>query len=100
MNTTCKCQKHKNEVRIQYITSQMFVDQLSEELNLNPPSDFCTFNKICNDLLDKNFKLKTPRYSKHNYQNNPWITPGIIVAVNKKHELNRAWKKGQKMFFY
>ena len=42
----------------------MFVDQLSEELNLNPPSDVCTFNKIYNDLLDKNFKLKTPRYSK------------------------------------
>ena len=62
----------------------MFVDQLSEKLNLNPPSDFCTFNKIYNDLLDKNFKLKTPRYSKRNYQNNPWITPGIIVAVNKK----------------
>ena len=72
------------------------VPQLSEKLNLNPPSDFCTFNKIYNDLLDKNFKLKTPRYSKRNYQNNPWITPGIIVAVNKKHELNRAWKKAQK----
>ena len=36
----------------------MFVDQLSEKLNLNPPSDFCIFNKIYNDLLDKNFKLK------------------------------------------
>ena len=40
--------------------------------------------------------MKTPRYSKRNYQNNPRITPGIIVAVNKKHALNRAWKKAQK----
>ena len=97
-DTEHKSNYEKKMINYDYCNSNvdMFVDQLNEELNLNPPSDFCTFNKIYNDLLDKNFKLKTPRYSKRNYQNNPWITPGIIVAVNKKHELNRAWKKAQK----
>ena len=32
---------------------------------------------------------------KSNYQKK-MIISGIIVAVNKKHELNRAWKKAQK----
>ena len=88
-DTEHKSNYQKKMINYDYCNSNvdMFVDQLSEKLNLNPPSDFCTFNKIYNDLLDKNFKLKTPRYSKRNYQNNPWITPGIIVAVNKKHEL-------------
>ena len=97
-DTEHKSNYQKKMINYDYCNSNvdMFVDQLSEKLNLNPPSDFCTFNKIYNDLLDKNFKLKIPRYSKRNYQNNPWITPGIIVAVNKKHELNRAWKKAQK----
>ena len=92
-DTEHKSNYQKKMINYDYCNSNvdMFVDQLSEKLNLNPPSDFCTFNKIYNDLLDKNFKLKTPRYSKRNYHNNPWITPGIIVAVN-----NRAWKKAQK----
>ena len=91
-DTKHKSNYQKKMINYDYCNSNvdMFVAQLSEELNLNPPSDLCTFNKIYNDLLDKPLDH---RYSKRNYQNNPCITPGIIVAVNKKHELNRACKK-------
>ena len=50
-DTEHKSNYQKKMINYDYCNSNvdMFVDQLSEKLNLNPPSDFCTFNKIYND---------------------------------------------------
>jgi hypothetical protein len=53
-------------------------------------SDFCsTFQEV----LDRTCKLKTPKTTKRNAINNPWITDGILTAIEKKASLYREWKK-------
>ena len=49
-------------------------------------SDFKSLPQIVVSLL-----LQTPRITKRVIQNNPWITEGIITAVNRKHELKKVW---------
>ena len=64
---------------------------LSEEHH--DSSSFSEFIEIYNRKIDQNFKLEKPKKSKRNSKTNPWITDGIIVSVNRKHELYNEWKK-------
>ena len=56
------------------------------------------FNVFAEDIklrIDENF-LTDPsnvQKSKRTLLFNPWITPGIITSVNKKHYLYQQWKK-------
>ena len=62
--------------------------------DLKPNSEnFSEFLQTFNDTIDEACKLNKPKTSKRNTKNNPWITTSIINAVNKKHELCKAWKK-------
>ena len=36
------------------------------------------------------------RISRRNFYVNPWITPGIIPSVTKKHHYYKLWKKKNK----
>ena len=70
-----------------------FVTTLETEFRNNPPSHFAEFLSSVQESIDKTCKLDKPRISKRTIQNNPWITPGLINSVNKKHELYAEWKK-------
>ena len=60
--------------------------------NINKP-DFPHFlNEFC-DSMDQACKLQTPKTTKRNPNNNPWITHSIIDAVNEKQTLYLQWKK-------
>ena len=42
--------------------------------------------------MDIACKLQTPKTSKRNANNNPWITQSIINAVREKQKLYVKWK--------
>ena len=56
-----------------------------------PSENFTDFTNLFESTLDAACLLETPRITKRVIQNNPWITEGIITAVNRKHELKKAW---------
>ena len=72
-----------------------FVDKLQESMcDLEPGVDnFSSFHTIFSTTLDETCKLKIPRNSKRNNITNPWITDGLVCAINNKHRLHNDWKK-------
>ena len=73
-----------------------FVNALERELTAQSPGDFDQFFSIFNDQLDTACKLDQPKYSKRTAKNNPWITSGLTVSIDRKHFLYDAWKKAEK----
>ena len=73
-----------------------FASSLQDEINDKEINDFSTFIDIFNDNLDKTCKLDVPKTTKRTIQNNPWITSGIIAAVNQCDKLYEAWAKYRK----
>ena len=55
-----------------------FIDTLKNEI------------EVCFKVDEQEFKK-----SKRNFYVNPWITPGIIASVKKKHMYYKLWKKTQ-----
>ena len=57
--------------------------------------NFCVFAEDIKQRIDENFLADptTINRSKRSLLFNPWITPGIITSVNKKHFLYQQWKK-------
>ena len=69
-----------------------FVEQLSPGMSdLVPSSRFSEFLNIFNQTLDDTFTLAKPKETKRTPNDNPWITEGIVAAINKKHELRKDW---------
>ena len=71
----------KTSYNIKYFDTknfEKFIDYLKNEIELSFRVD------------EKEFKK-----SKRNVYVNPWITPGIINSINKKHTFYKLWKKSQ-----
>ena len=75
---------------------EKFVECLGKDLGKNDIDNFTTFINIFNENLDKTCKLKTPKCSKRTVQNNPWISSGLIVAINHCDDLYDNWYKARK----
>jgi hypothetical protein len=73
-----------------------FVSSLDMELKDNPPPEFSSFDKKFREIMDKTCKLDKPKCSKRTAMNNPWITGGIIAAIETKHYLYATWKKASR----
>ena len=86
-----------NRITISYCYSKDNLDKLEEILrsNLrdNPPTDFSNFNETVLGCIDEACKLKIPKITKRNKQNNPWISIGLINAIAKRDRLYHKWRK-------
>ena len=51
------------------------------------------FVDIFQNSVDDTCKLETPKTSKRNSINNPWINQVLINSINKKEKLYKTWKK-------
>ncbi len=56
-------------------------------------NNFTEFTQVFGNALDSTCKLEKPKVTKRTHQNNPWITDGIIAAIERKHELKEKWVK-------
>ena len=74
-----------------------FLNVLECDLSSQVIENFTTFHTIFNDCIDKTCKLETPKCTKRTVQNNPWITPGLIVSINHQHKLYDYWVKARKV---
>ena len=67
-------------------------EQLEENIRkLQPSEDFSAFHNLFNEALDSTCKLDKPKVTKRNCINNPWITEGIITAIEREHEICKEW---------
>ena len=86
-----------NRITISYCSSKDNLDKLEEILrsNLrdNPPTDFSNFNETVLKCIDEACKLKIPKITKRNKQNNPWMSIGLINAIAKRDRLCHKWRK-------
>ena len=94
--------KTGSPVQIQeYSYSMKNIEALCQELNAElidvyQQLDFESFFQLFKNSIDQCCKLKKPRYSKRNPINNPWITDGIIDAIEHKNDLYLDWFKSKK----
>ena len=74
-----------------------FIENLTHNLNTLSQStetpQFDDFLSIYHNSIDLSCKLKTPKTTKRNPNNNPWITLSLIDSITKKEQLYRNWKK-------
>ena len=63
-----------------------FVNELAEVIPHLTPDKATDFFSIYKSILNKHRKLRVPKTTKRNNLNNPWITDGIIEAINRKYE--------------
>jgi hypothetical protein len=70
------------------------LEMASEQLLGPDPETPCfnSFFETFTDAVDKTCKLAKPKTTKRNAVSNPWITDGIIEAINHKKELYKDWK--------
>ena len=69
-----------------------FIEQLTPKIsNLTPSTKFSEFTDLYQSTLDGACKLDKPKLTKRTHKNNPWITEGIVIAVDRKHELRKEW---------
>ena len=61
--------------------------------NSNPNHALAHFLKILNKLLDNHASYKTIKYSKPQYKNKPWITPGLANSIRNKNKLYKSFCK-------
>ena len=74
-----------------------FTQVLADRIRNTVISDFDSFADVYEDTVDKCFKLDTPKCSKRTMQNNPWITPGLIISINHCNQLYENWIKARKV---
>ena len=72
---------------------EKFTENLEKNLSCVIPSksNFDKFSSTFKETLDSCCKLEKPKLTKRTPMNNPWITPGIASAIDKKHELRKQW---------
>ena len=88
----------KPKITIYYEYSRENVENfcciLKEKLeNENELGTFEKFTGIYQESIDEACKLNVPKTTKRNRISNPWITAGLINAIDKKHRLLNSWKK-------
>ena len=80
----------------EYSYSTKNIEALAQELSAElvdvyKELDFESFFLLFKNSIDQCCKLEKPRYSKRNPINNPWITDGIIDAIEHKNDLYIDW---------
>ena len=86
------CEKTYQVYEFSNANLEKFNDTL--EINLSsiaPSTNFEEFHNIYKSTLDECCKLEKPKITKRTPLDNPWITPGIVEAIIKKHELRKDW---------
>lgn len=75
-----------------------FIEDIGYLMRINyeyTEDEFGEFSETIKRKIDDNFKIDVEKFNKsrRNILNNPWITPGIIASINKKHYYHSQWKK-------
>ena len=88
-----------------YDYSASKVDEFIQKINQSTLFNFKHYNtknfeKFVDNLkteIELSFRVdeKAFKKSKRNFYVNPWITPGIVNSINKKHIYYKLWKKSQ-----
>ena len=89
-----------NKVTMYYEYSRKNLERLDEilpqRLRDSEIRNFEDFMALYTNTVDECCKLTVPKTTKRNPISNPWISGGLIVSIDHKHELRRKWKKSCK----
>ena len=66
---------------------------LLSNLEQTNPTNISELAEIIQRSIDEACKLRNPKSSKRNSQNNPWISKGLINSIAKRDRLYFKWKK-------
>ena len=99
---SCHNKNHKHKQY--YNFSKTNIDKVVGDLSSMPPESlgtysnseahcFPVFYQTFTETVDKWCKLEIPKTTKRTTSNNPWITEGIILSIEKKTKLYKNWKK-------
>ena len=89
-----------NKVTMYYEYSKTNLERLDEilpkRIGDSNIKNFDEFMTAYTSTVDECCKLAVPKTTKRNPISNPWISQGLIVSIDHKHELRRKWKKSCK----
>ena len=95
LNSKNEMPKYTQYYNFSKLNLDLFVNELQESLSKIEPSEnnFSEFQEIFTGTMDRTCKLEIPKTSIRNNINKPWITDGLISAIQKKHKYHEDWKK-------
>ena len=83
--------------KVYYCYSKENFEKLSSYLLSNleqaNPTNISELAETIQRSIDEACKLRNPKSSKRNSQNNPWISKGLINSIAKRDRLYFKWKK-------
>ncbi|KAL5266371.1 hypothetical protein ACHWQZ_G003709 [Mnemiopsis leidyi] len=89
------CKNQENKIHYDFCNKNLnkFISTIENEFSEwnYVTNKFSDFTKVFGEALDTACKLEKPKVSKRTPLQNPWITDGIISAIEKKHELKNNW---------
>ena len=92
---------HQDKITIHYDYSNSNIEKFCSVLHARLRNsdaalqNFDTFTSCFLASVDAGCKLATPRTTKRNSINNPWITQGLKKSVEQKQKLKHEWKKSK-----
>ena len=92
------CDKTGNVRYYDYCSSNLDNFLTDVKNNMSDPTifnNFGDFNTALREAIDRNCKLEKPKTSKRTPICNPWITPGLISACERKHQLRKDYLKSR-----
>ena len=99
--STNASRKEKTEVYYDYKPQNLdklnenLADKLLDNSVSKEDTDFEEFMNTFQKCIDATCKLKIPKISNRNKQQNPWITTGLINSISKRDRLYKIWKRTQ-----
>ena len=101
LSTELDLNKHKAKFTQHYdyckSNVERFVEKITTTLQNTTIDSFDSFADIYQNEFETCFKLETPKCSKRTSQNNPWITPALIISIKHCHKLYDNWVNARKV---
>ena len=96
-------EEYINAPKYDYCESNInsFIEKITDDkfftVDTYDNENFEKFVSTLNKEIDSSFKAEERVFkkSRRNFYVNPWITPGIVSSITKKHLFYKLWKKTQ-----
>ena len=77
---------------MQKLSSKCYLNNNTESYD---PENFKKFVDNLKTEIESSFKVDESKFkkSRRNFYINPWITPGIVSSITRKHFYYKLWKK-------
>ena len=75
------------------IANSNILNKLDKNIDTDPNFNYDILSKCLHSSMEKHLPTVTKKYNKHKHKKSPWITYGLIHAINKRDKLYMKLKQ-------